>query len=238
MRRIQTLAGVLVAALAAGTSCAAMDVASTESGLIPPPAISIPYGGKIVTEINLSDNDVLGMIKQIIPAVGEVAATVMPMAASAAKGPIDARAMSAVGSIDFQGLADAISGITNVRLLVVKYAATPKMPELMKQLDGGVAKLGRFSRVVSDVGMIPGLLALYAQADGGGYVGYAFNSGERSLYAARVVGSADMSKLTKWVVDTAKSVIGVRATESEESESEPESDDVAAPAETPDTETP
>ena len=207
MTRTLGLASILAIVLVAGAACAASETASTEAGLIPPPAISIPYGGKIVTEINLSDNDVLGIIKQIIPAIGEVVGSVAPMAA---KGPVEARAMGAIKELDFKGFADAISGITNVRLLVVKYGLSPQKPELLKQLDAGVAKLGKFSRVLSDVAMMPGVLALYAEADGGGYVGYAFDTNARSLYAARIVGSADVTKLTKWVADAFKLAFGVR----------------------------
>jgi len=143
--------------------------------------------------------------------------------------------MTAVKDIDFKGLADAISGITNVRVLVVKYGVSPKTPELLKQLDVGVAKLGKFSRVVSGVGMIPGVLALYAQADNVGYVGYAFDSNARSLYALRIVGFADVAKLTKWVTDAVKLAVGVTAPTpvSEEPKSAPAPDSGAAPADAP-----
>jgi len=199
VRRMMALVGfsAVTAAL-----CAMAQTASAEGGgLIPPPAISLPYGGKIVTEINLSDNDVLGIIKQIIPAIGELIGSIAPMAA---KGPVDAKAMEAIKGIDFRGLSEAISGITNVRVLVAKYGVSLEKPALLKQLDAGVVKLGTFSKVVSDVAMIPGVLALYAQADNGGYVGYAYQSSARTLYAARIVGFADTAKLTKWVMDAIK----------------------------------
>ncbi|MGC8863635.1 MAG: hypothetical protein ACP5R5_12780 [Armatimonadota bacterium] len=218
---------ILVLLTAAAVRCGAAETAGAARGLIPPPAISVPYGGKVVTEINFSDKDLLGVIKQIIPAIGEVIGTVLPMAAGAAKGPVSEKAVAFLSRIDFKGLADAISGITNFRMLVVKYRATIKPPELTAQLDSGVAKLGQFSRVLSDVSRAPGVLALYAQADGGGYVGYAFDPTARSLYAFRIIGNADYGKLTKWITDAAMLAVDAAtsapAPEPEKAKTEPSS---------------
>ncbi len=175
---------------------------SAPGGLIAPPAIPLPYAGRTVTEINISDADLLGVIKQLIPSIGEVLANVAPMAGREldAKG-VPSAAAAAAASLDFKGLSDAISGITNVRVVATVYSRNLGQEELIKDLDNGVTKLGKFSRIISDFAMMPGAMALYAQADNGGYVGYAYDSKSRVLYAARVVGFVDVPKLTKWGTD-------------------------------------
>ncbi|MDH7602829.1 MAG: hypothetical protein QHI38_11845 [Armatimonadota bacterium] len=199
--------------------CSALQAADAKTGsLIPPPAISVPYGGKVITEINFSDKDILGVIKQILPAINEVISSLAPALAERGPEAQDEKQLEALQKIDFKGLADAISGIRNVRVLVVKYPRLPNVTELLKQLDSGVAKLGQFSRIIANVGdnvggavSVPfsGLLAVYAQADGGGYVGYGSNPARAELYAFRLVGSADIQKLIKWGVETVKNVVEV-----------------------------
>ncbi|MCX8053235.1 MAG: hypothetical protein N3B12_05455 [Armatimonadetes bacterium] len=230
MGKYITLACFGIMLLGIAPCCATNRASSAPGGLITPPAISIPYGGKVVTEINFSQSDVLGVIKQIIPALGDLMTNFAPKAAAEAKNPIEARAMTVLKGVDFQAFADAIQGITNIRLLVVKYGAIPKVTDLESQLDYGVAKLGKFSRVLSDISMFPGLVRMYAQADGGGYVGYAFNSKSRVLYAARVLGSADIPKLIKWVADLVKTTLNVTSPTPEPVPEQPES---AEPATTP-----
>jgi len=214
---------VTVITLSLACLCSIAQAAETTGGLIPPPPISVPYGGRVVTEINISDADILGVIKQMIPAVGEVIATIAPAVkeqGDAGKGSV---VMEALQKVDFQGLADAISGIKNIRVLVVSYPRQIGSAELLEQLDAGVAKLGRFSRIIANTDTSAdspmGLLAVYAQADGNGYVGYGFDSGSRKLFAFRLIGSADAQKLIKWGTETVKTVVGaIRQATSDETE--------------------
>jgi hypothetical protein len=200
VKKLSWFVAILLIALAASGAWA--EESTAPGGLIAPPAISTPYGGRVVTELNISDGDLLGIVKQFIPSIGELVAKVAPMAGNQldAKG-VPSAAANAVASLDFKGLADAISGITNVRVVATVYPRKLGEDALMKDLDRGVAKLGKFSRVMSDFAMMPGAMALYAQADNGGYVGYAYDSKSRTLYAARVVGFVDVPKLTKWGTD-------------------------------------
>jgi hypothetical protein len=204
MGKTLCLMTVMAVLLAAGCACLAEEpAAGAERGLIPPPAISIPYGGKVVMEANLSDDDVLGIIKAIIPAIGELVGSLAPRAP---KGAMDAHAAAAISNIDFKGFSDVISGITNVRVLAVKYGRGFAPAALMSQLDSGVAKLGKFSKVLSVNEPTPALLAFYAQPGNVGCIGYAFDSRSRTLYAARVIGFVDMAKVTKWITDAVKLV--------------------------------
>lgn len=203
-----TAAGILLAVILAAPCGAATTTAAT--GLIPPPTINIPYGGRIVTDINLSDGDVLGIIKQALPTMGDVVTSLAPMAQQATGDPKAAAIAGMLASVDFRELTEAISGITNIRVLIVRFPDTGRLSTeaVLEQFDQGVAKVGRFSRVASDVGMSPGAFGLYAAPNNGGYIGFAFDPGSRTLYAARVVGFVDVAKVTKWVADVAKTAVG------------------------------
>jgi len=185
----------------------AVTAAESQHGLIPPPPIYVPYGGKIVTEVNLSDSDVLGIVKQVLPSLGEVIGALAPMAAAApglGRANAGAAAASMVGQIDFKGLAQAIDGIKNVRFIAASYAVGIAPDAMQGQLDAGVAKAGRFSRVVSDTAFTPGVFSLYAEPNNAGYMGFMYDPGSRMLYGVRIVGFVDMAKLTQWAVDAAK----------------------------------
>ena len=228
------IAGMLLAT-ASAPCCAAADVAAR--GLIPPPTINIPYGGKVVTDINLSDGDVLGIIKQALPSMGDVFSSLAPMAQQATGDPKAAAITGMLANVDFKELAEAISGITNFRLVIAKFPDKGRLSTetVLEQFDQGVGKIGKFSRVASDVGMSPGAFGLYAAPNNAGYIGFAFDPGSRTLYAARVVGFVDVAKITKWVADVAKTAIGAAMQTPqpvEEKALEPEAPDAPeAPAE-------
>ncbi len=182
----------------------------SEKGLIPPPAIHIPYGGKIVTDFNFSDSDVLGIVKQVMPSIGDLIAEVAPKAMSTGetliKGPTELGAV--LSSMNLKELSEAISGIKNIRAIVAVYGSSVSPERMLEQWDKGVAKIGTFSRVFSDIAMFNGAFALYAQPDNSGYIGFAYEPGSKVLYAVRIVGFVDVAKLTKWAVDAARLFMG------------------------------
>lgn len=183
--------------------------AFAQNGLIPPPAIHIPYGGRVATDINLSDSDVLGIIKQALPAVGDVLRGVAPAIAHSGHGQKEMQVVASLATqLDLKELTEAIAGIKNVRLLVVVYGSGIERDQMLSQLDAGVAKTGKFSRVLGDVGATPGVMALYAEPGNKGYLGFAYDPGSRVLYALRVVGFVDIPRLTKWIGSAAQAVIG------------------------------
>jgi len=185
-------------------------VAESNTGLIPPPAIHIPYGGKIVTDINFSDSDVLGIVKQVLPSIGNLIVEVLPRAIDAggthAKGA--AELGTVLSSLNFKELSEAISGIKNIRAIVAVYGNNVSPDRMLEQWDRGVAKIGTFSRVVSDIAMLNGAFALYAQPDNSGYIGFAYEPGSKVLYAVRIVGFVDVAKITKWAADAARLLMG------------------------------
>ena len=214
MRRASLLLAVLAALPAASVAQTPEGAApAAEMGLIPPPAIHIPYGGQIVTEFNFSDNDVLGIIKQAIPAIGEALKAGLPARGpeqppASIAGPFGAAAATVISGIDFKGITEAIEGIKNIRVIVATYPRTMNASKLVKDFESGVAKIGKFSKVASDIAFSPGGFAVYAQSDGGGYVGFAYDSRGGVLYAARVVGFVDIPKLVKALGEIGKALGG------------------------------
>lgn len=197
--------------------------AQTTTGLIPPPPIYTPFGGTVVTELNLSDADILGIVKQVIPAVGQA---LRDDETCKMLGTIDPN-LSALGKIDFNTLIDAVNGIKNVRFIVVRYNRNLDIKQLQSQFDSGVAKVGTYSKIVSDISNpYGGVAAVYSQpSDGGGIIAYFYEPGARQLVAARVVGSLDYEKLTKWVIETGKLFYCVnQQTIASETDAEPETE--------------
>lgn len=191
-----------------------------------PPAINLPAGGKIVTEINLSDSDVLGIIKQSIPAVEDVAKQIAPMfarTAGASSGPDLAKA------IDLKDFSEAISGVQNVRMLIARYPKYMTAERFLAEFTMGVAKSGQFSKTISDFGFFPGSVALFSAPDNGGIIAFAYNADEGTAYAARVVGGVDIPKLIRWSGEIAKAFIPARVQVQPNAMEQPAADD-AGPA--------
>lgn len=178
--------------------------AAAQTGLNAPPPIYTPFDGTIVTEIHITDNDVLGIVKQVIPVIGQ---TLKEDSTSAILGSVNSH-LSAIGKIDLNPLMEAINGIKDIRFIVVQYKRQLDMAQLPKQLEAGAAKIGPFSKLMSDFSNPSNeVFTLFSQtgAEGnGGLVGYVYRPRTRQLLAARVIGSVDFPKLTKWAIDTAK----------------------------------
>lgn len=197
-------------------ACRSVSAAETEAAsgrLIPPPSIYIPHGGTIVTEINVSDDDVLGIIKQIVPAAAEVARGVV---AEMAKGGVSAKAGIGIGvplafatQLDVEGLMAAVGGIERIRVIIARYDREIDAKTFMAEFDSGVAKAGTFSKVLGDTGFIPGAAGIYAAPGNASYIGFAYVPREHALYAARIVGFVDVPGLTRWIGNAVKMFAGV-----------------------------
>lgn len=205
---------VVLAALATMSIFAAPLAAQTDEAgkLIAPPAIYLPAGGKVVTEINLSDDDVLGIIKQAIPAIGDVVKDLVPAAGEGAQNSLSAVGFVAMAAstIDTTGLSEAIAGVKNVRVLIAKYPGAVSPEKFLREFDKGAAKAGPFNKILSDFGFSPGAVAIYALPNNGGCMGFAYNPSAHAVYALRVVGGVDVPKLIKWAGGIAK-VFSVRS---------------------------
>ncbi|MCE5315511.1 MAG: hypothetical protein ABFD49_09445 [Armatimonadota bacterium] len=180
---------IAITILIAASACFAAPT-STEGGLIPPPAINIPYGGTVVTEINISDNDVLGIIKQALPVIANV---MQSQPAQTQDG--QPTAVFAAKSLDLQAFGQAIGGITGIRFIIAKYEKQISPSDMVKQFGDGVAKIGKFSKIASDFAFVPGVAGIYAQENNSGYMGFMYDYNGKVLYALRIVGSVDIPKL-------------------------------------------
>ena len=184
-----------IALLTMMAPCAAFSAQSaSKGGLIPPPAINIPFGGKVVTEINIGDGDVLGIIKQAVPAFAQAVQD-----SSVANPSQTAEVAAIISKADIKGFMEAINGIKSIRVVIVQYGRKVAPATLIDELNTGIGKLGNFSKVISDYSFsAPAAFALYAEPNNQGYIGYAYEPRTRTLYAGRVVGFVDVQKLTKW----------------------------------------
>ena len=203
---MRTTLVVLVAsacALALVAPCVA-DSSSDAATVICPPAIYLPAGGKVVTEINLSDSDVLGIVKQSIPALADVVKDMLPLA----MGGGDAKSAVVWASvIDVKGLSEAIDGVKNIRMVVAKYPSPIPPERFLDEFNMGVAKAGKFNKIITDFGFMPGAGGFYALPDNAGCMGFAYDPHERTAYAVRVVGGVDIPKLIKWAGEIAKAAV-------------------------------
>jgi len=227
----KALPAVLLALSLSNTAIAAAALASTGGGkLIPPPAIYMPYGGKIVSEVNLSDSNVLGIIKQILPALTDlvrVAADAFGTAPVSGKTAVN---LEALPDLDFKPLSEVIEGVKNVRFIVVKYPRNADAQKLLAEMDAGVAKVGTFSKVASDFAFVPGVFAMYAQSNKEGYIAFAYDSKKGVLYAGRIVGLVDVAKLTQWISDAMKTITPLKPTKTEQPTKSPDGAPQAVPA--------
>jgi hypothetical protein len=210
MRKV--LVAIAVIAIIIMGQCSSWAADNAVNGkLTTPPAINLPAGGKVVTEINFSDNDVLGIVKKVIPATVETLKSVVEtkgsMQVAQHVNPQIQKAADIAKQIDIQGLMDAIQGIQNVRVLVARYPKSTEPVSFINDFNTGVAKLGEFSKIVSNVDEYKGAIAIYAQPDNVGYVGVVFDISSHTAYAARVVGFIDLPKLIQWAGSVAKAVI-------------------------------
>ncbi len=172
---------ILLLMIALGVS-GGVFAAAGEKGITEPPALHIPYGGRVVTDVNISDGDVLGVVKQALPAIADQVKT------------------------DLKPLLESISSMNNVRVLVVKYCKNTKAAQIIKQANAGVAKIGRFNRLVMHSEVDAVSIAWYCQEDNCGFVGFVYDSREQTLIAARIVGPIDMAKLIGWASSVGISV--------------------------------
>lgn len=237
--------------------CAAASQAE-QGKLASPPPIHLPYGAKVVTELNFSRSDVLGLIQEMLPAVTDIIKTL----ASSDMDIFAPRGMrippEVVSQLDFTPLSEAIKNVTNLRILVANYRHPQSSSDIVASFDAGAAKAGAVSKVMSEASeaIKPGATAiypgsdggfieaemralipaqaygLYALPDGGGYIGYAYDAARGRLMAGRIDGKVDVAALVKWAGDMAKTAIkAASALQNQPSEevSEDESEVQAAP---------
>ena len=171
--------------------------------IAPPPAINVPSGGVVVTEINVSDDNVLGIIKQAIPTVAKLAAglfTVRSQRRGDQGSGLGAPEMLIFNAFNFPEMMEALQGLKGLRIMIVQYpGARPTGKQFMEQFDKGVGKLGGFSKVLGDIAFFPGAAGIYAQPANAGYIAFTYDPKGGVMYAARTVGFVDLPKLLQTI---------------------------------------
>ncbi len=186
----------------------------------------------MVTELNFSRSDVLGIVREVLPALNDLVKTLASSKMDLSKQSDIRISPETLAKLDFGPVAEAIEGVTNIRLLVANYRAPQMSADPATLFDSAATKAGAASKVISDASgsIMPGVAALYALPDSGGYIGYAYDAARGKILAGRLSGKADIAKLVKWAGDLAKVFIdssseppGTLQKDEPESSSAPES---------------
>jgi hypothetical protein len=204
MRRI--LPAVVAVSLVAAVCLASGLWADARGALIKPWALNVPFGASVTTEINLSDNDLLPTIKNLIPMIGDLAkmgaAQSLGAAVAPAAGQMGAAMLSGVNDLDTTKLSEAFRDVKAIRFLIGSYSRHASPKSFQMEFEKGLVKTGTFTKVlgnIQDTG-----IGIYAQSNNGGYVGYAYNPKDGKFMAGRLVGFLDIEKIMAWVMEMAK----------------------------------
>lgn len=172
-----------------------------------PPQIMMPYGSDVVTEVYISDDDLLKVIKGFVPMIGDLAKGGLRQNVEAVVGQqagTQGPNVSAVlDTLDLKPLSEAIEGVKSIRILVANYPGKVQKKELLSALDSGAKKIGTFKRIISDVQFTNGVVAVYAQEQNKGYLAYMYEPKSKTLYAGRLVGFLDIQKIISWGMELA-----------------------------------
>ena len=161
---------------------------------VTPPEIATPPGATLLTEVNLSENDILGMIKQAIPAFAQ----------SAAGAPGEVGAF--LKNVDLNAFADAIAGVKFIRVMQFQLAPGTSPTAVPAFYEGQFTPEQGWSRVLYDTSMAPkGVVAIYSRS-GQDFFGVAVDPKSRRAFAIRTIGFVDVPKLAAWAGRTVRFV--------------------------------
>jgi len=158
----------------------------------PQPSIPIPANGKVITEICLTEDDLLGVIKKAAAGLASSVGGEKPSESS----PKDEATGEAAFQIGFslKDIADAVQGLRAIRFIIVR-CPDDCTPEQVAADFGGKLDGSRWHRIVRDVGLFGGSAAFYMDTQDGDLMGFCYNAESKTMYAARAVGIIDLTKL-------------------------------------------
>jgi len=169
-------------------------VAAQEATPVAPPEIATPPGGTLVTEVNLSENDILGMIKQAIPAFAQ----------SAAGAPGDLGKF--LKNVDLNAFADAISGVKFIRVMQFKLDPKTAPAAVATSYEKEFTQAEGWSRVLYDTSMAPNSVVAVYTRGGEDFFGVGIDTKAKRAVAFRTIGFVDIPKLAAWMGRTARFV--------------------------------
>jgi len=178
------------------------------------PDIPAPPNSTLVTEINLSESDILGMIKAAIPAFAE--------AVTSTPGELS----YLISQLNLNALVDSIRDVKQIR--VVQYRLLPGIDSkgILDFYDQSLPDLEGWSRLLYDISALPkGAAAIYTRS-GQDFLIVGVDPSKNAVFAARTVGFVDVPKLAEWVGKALSYFVFLDVQKKQETESQP-----AAPVE-------
>ena len=148
--------------------------------------MALPAGATLISEINLSENDLLGMLKQAIP--------------SFLSGVGDAR--GGIGqflkSIDLSGVNSAVEAMTALRIVQYKLSGKVEPGEIIAHFESQLPSSEGWGRIFYSTAIVSnGIVAVYS-ANGKEYAGFLIDPKAGRNIIATTVGFIDVPKLTEW----------------------------------------
>lgn len=178
------------------------------------PDIPAPPNSTLVTEINLSESDILGMIKAAIPAFAE--------AVTSTPGELS----YLISQLNLNALVDSIRDVKQIR--VVQYRLLPGIDSkgILDFYDQSLPDSEGWSRLLYDISALPkGAAAIYTRS-GQDFLIVGIDPSKNAVFAARTVGFVDVPKLAEWVGKALSYFVFLDVQKKQETESQP-----AAPVE-------
>jgi hypothetical protein len=156
------------------------------------PEVPTAPGTMLITEVNLTDNDILGMIKQAIPA--------FVRSAEGSKGEFG----DFLKNADLTTFIDAFQDVHTVRAMQFRLNASTTPASVMSFYQGKFGAEGGWSRVLYDASTLKkGTVAVYAR-DSEDFLLVGTDSAKKVAYAVRTVGFVDVPKLASWAGNAMK----------------------------------
>lgn len=151
-----------------------------------PADIPVLPGSKLVTEINLADSDILGMIKQAIPAFTQ----------SVAGTPGEVGVL--VRELDFDSLAAAIAGVQQIKIRVYGIPKTTDPVKSLAFFEERLSAADGWSRIVYDISKVPSGAGAAFTRSGQDLLAVGVDLSKNRLSVIRAVGFVDVPKLAAW----------------------------------------
>ncbi len=167
-------------------------VCAQQPQVVAQPEIPVAPGTTLLTEINITDNDILGMIKQAVPAFVQTA--------QVSGGELGEFLKNA----DLNTLVDAFQDVEVVRAMQFRLAATTTPASVMSFYAGKLTAEDGWSRVLYDASVVgKGTVSVYAR-DSQDFFVVGTDPVKKSVYAVRTVGFVNVPKLAAWAGNSMK----------------------------------
>lgn len=181
------LAGTLASWAELAPVAATTVTPATTQAQIKAPAFQLPAGTQLQTEINLSDSDVLAMVKRAIPAFTE--------RINASNGGM----AKFIKAMDLDELYAAISGIKAVRMDSFTLAQPMTPDAIVEHFAHQFSEAQGWTRLYYSSQFPPGgLFAIYSQ-DGHSFFAILVNPQSGTHIAVSIAGMVDLEKLAGWM---------------------------------------